>query len=68
VSTVQEIKQAIEQLPKEDFWKLSAWVIERQESEWDRQIEEDVRAGRLDELSQAAIADLKAGRTRPFPE
>ena len=32
---------------------------------WDRKIEEDVAAGRLDELANEALSDLRAGRTRP---
>jgi hypothetical protein len=69
MSTVQEIKQAIEELPEKDFWELSEWLInQRREDEWDRQIEQDIRAGKLDKLAQEAIADLKAGRTRPFPK
>ena len=26
MSKVQEIEQAVEQLPPEDFWKLAAWM------------------------------------------
>ena len=29
---------------------------------WDKEIEEDVKAGRLDALFDAALADLRAGR------
>lgn len=68
VSTMQEIKQAIERLPKEEFRELSEWIInQHDENEWDRQFEEDIRGGRLDKLAQEAVEDLKAGRTRPFP-
>ena len=69
VSTMQEIKQAIERLPKEEFRELSEWIInQHDENEWDRQIEKDIRGGRLDKLAQEAVEDLKAGRTRPFPQ
>ena len=65
---MQEIKQAIERLPKEEFRELSEWIInQHDENEWDRQFEEDIRGGRLDKLAQEAVEDLKAGRTRPFP-
>ena len=33
------------------------------EDEWDRQIEEDARAGRLDELAERARKQARAGRT-----
>ena len=67
MSTVQEIKQAIAQLPKEDFWELSEWVIKRHDDEWDRQMDEDAAAGRLDFLVAEAEAARKAGTLRDWP-
>lgn len=29
---------------------------------WDRQLEEDVKAGKLDQLAEEALGDLRAGR------
>jgi hypothetical protein len=68
VSTVDEIKQAIERLPKTEFWRLSEWVIRKHDDEWGRQIEQDIRAGKLDKLAEEAVDEYKAGKTRPFPE
>ena len=68
MSKVEEIKRAIEQLPKEDFWNLSGWVIQRHESEWDGQIEGDIRAGKLDKFAEEALREQSEGKTRPFPE
>jgi hypothetical protein len=68
MSTVDEIKRAIEQLPKPEFQRLSEWVIQKYDDEWDRQIEADIRAGKLDKLAEEAIDEYKAGKTRPFPE
>ena len=66
MSTVEEIKRAIEQLPKEDFWKLSGWLARRYEDEWDRQLEADVRVGRLDRFAEEALREDSDGKTRPF--
>lgn len=33
---------------------------------WDRQFEADAKAGRLDRLAEQALADHRAGRTRPL--
>ncbi|GDY21120.1 hypothetical protein LBMAG56_24660 [Verrucomicrobiota bacterium] len=41
----------------EEFWE-----------DWDRQIESDLEAGRLDGLLVEARADIAAGRTRPLDE
>ena len=68
MSKVEELKRAIEELPKEDFWKLSDWVIQRHENEWDRNIEEDIRAGKLDKFAAEALREDREGKTRPFPE
>jgi hypothetical protein len=38
------------------------------EDAWDRQIEADAKAGRLDPLWQQALEDIEAGRTRPLDE
>jgi hypothetical protein len=65
---VEEIKRAIEQLPKEDFWKRSGWVARRHEDEWDRQIEADIRGGKLDRFAQEALREDSEGKPRPFPE
>jgi hypothetical protein len=68
MSTVQEIERVAEQLPAEDFAKLAQWVRQRQSEQWDRQIEADIEAGKLDKLAEEAVAELRRGETRPFPE
>ena len=45
---------------------LRAWLDERAEAEWDAQIERDEYAGRLDALAERALAEHRAGRTRPL--
>jgi hypothetical protein len=68
MSTVQEIERAAEQLPPEDFAKLAAWVRQRQSEVWDRRIEADIQAGRLDKRAEEAVSEFRRGETRPFPE
>jgi hypothetical protein len=34
---------------------------------WDRQIEADAKAGRLDPLIKEAIGEHRAGKSRPWP-
>ena len=57
-----EIERAIERLPPEELARLRAWFAEFDGARWDRQIEEDVAAGRLDDLAKEAISDLRQGR------
>ena len=67
MSTVEEIESAIERLPRDQFFRLLAWIRGRYEDEWDRQIAEDVKAGKLDLLAREAVAEYRAGQTTPFP-
>jgi hypothetical protein len=62
MSTVHEIEEAIQQLSPEDRAALRAWLAELDAAEWDRQLEADVAAGRLDWLADEARQDLKSGR------
>jgi hypothetical protein len=50
VTNIQEIEQAIAQLPREDFFELVRQLRERHADEWDRQIEEDAHNGKLQAL------------------
>jgi len=67
MSTVQEIEAAIERLPREELFQITDWISSKFGDAWDRQIEEDIKAGRLDDLAQQALAEFRAGKTTPFP-
>ena len=67
MSTLQEIEQAIDGLPRGQAYKLGAWLERRLNDEWDEQIEGDVAAGRLDNLAQQAIKEHRAGNSKSFP-
>ena len=62
MSTVSEIERAIEQLAPDDFVRIREWIAKLDASRWDKQLENDVAAGRLDELAAEALDDLKNGR------
>ena len=66
MSTVEEITAAIAALPREQVAQIRAWLDERAEAEWDAQIEQDEREGRLNALAERALSEHKAGRTRPL--
>ena len=64
--SVQEIETAIQQLPTPEVAQLAAWFEEYRADLWDRQIEADALAGRLDALGQQADREFEAGRCRPL--
>jgi hypothetical protein len=66
MSTVEEITAAIAELPPEQVARVRAWLDERAEAEWDAQIEQDEREGKLNALAERALAEHRAGRTRPL--
>jgi hypothetical protein len=66
MTTVEAITAAIAELPPDQVAQVREWLNERAEAEWDAQIERDERAGRLDALADRALAEYRAGRTRPL--
>lgn len=58
MKTVAEIKQAILALPKAEYAELVEWLYEKCEcewEEWDRQLEADVAAGKLDFFKEQVL-------------
>ena len=53
--TVEEIQQAIVSLSAAEYAELMKWLDELEEDPWDRQIEEDAEAGRLDSLKEKVL-------------
>lgn len=64
--SVQEIEREIENLPVREIHELADWLAERRNQLWDKQIEEDVKAGRLDALINRAKGQNRQGLTRPL--
>ena len=64
MNTVNEIKDAILKLPEDETWVVHDWLVEHCSDLWDKQIERDALAGRLDVLGQKALEDMEAGRCR----
>ena len=63
---VERIEQEIEALSPEELAQFRAWFLEYDWTIWDRQIERDAQAGRLDDLAAKALRDHAAGKTTPL--
>ncbi|MBA3438735.1 MAG: hypothetical protein H0T92_02560 [Pyrinomonadaceae bacterium] len=63
---IKEIESAIAQLPPSDFVELARWFEEFQAKVWDEQLEQDVKAGRLDTLLKQAGQDFEQGLCEPL--
>lgn len=68
MSTVQEIETAIQKLKPQELHEVADWLQELREELWDKQIDADAKAGRLDKLAEKALEDYRAGRTKPLDE
>ena len=64
--SVSEIESAIAQLPAAEFAELMAWLQEHHYRLWDKQIENDLAAGRLDALMSKAEDEYRQGLARPL--
>jgi hypothetical protein len=67
MSSIQEIEEAIANLPPEDFLLLRERIQQRFEDQWDAEFEQDVAVGKLDPLGEQALAEHRAGRSTSFP-
>ncbi len=64
--SVHELESAVANLPPEELEVFARWFENYWADAWDRRIEEDIRAGRLDEAGRKADADFEAGRVKPL--
>ena len=62
----EEIEAAIKKMTPQEFSSLRDWVLQQDNLLWDKQIEEDAAAGRLDPLVAEIERDIEAGRTKPL--
>ncbi len=65
--SVEELQSAIAQLPVEELDRFSRWFEEFLADQWDKQIEADILAGRLDDAGRRADAEFESGRCTPLP-
>jgi hypothetical protein len=61
MSKVDELKTEIERLPQEEFAELVRWLSEKDWKRWDKQIEADAEAGKLDFLMREALEEKAKG-------
>jgi hypothetical protein len=54
MSKIDELKAEIENLPSEEFAEIFRWLSEKDWEKWDKEIEADSQAGKLDFLVREA--------------
>jgi hypothetical protein len=64
MTTVEEIEKAVSKLPSQELAKFRAWFEEFEAARFDRKIERDAKAGRLDKLAREALSEFRKGHAR----
>jgi hypothetical protein len=66
MSKIEELEQEKKALSPDELAQFRDWLLEFDWAAWDRQLERDVRAGKLDALAEKALRDHAAGKTKPL--
>jgi len=66
MSKIESLEREVEALDDKGFAAFRAWFIEYEHARWDRQIEADAASGKLDPLIEEALAEHRAGKTKPL--
>ena len=61
-----ELETAVAKLPADELTIFAQWFEEYLANAWDRRIEADILAGRLEEAGSRADVDFEAGRCQPL--
>lgn len=63
MSKVEQLEKEVQDLSPEELVSFRNWFVEYDWQLWDRQLERDVAAGKLDKLAAEALAELESGET-----
>ena len=66
MTKLEQIEKSVAELGKEELKAFAEWFAELQAERWDRQIEADAKAGKLDRLVAKAKAEIAARKVRPL--
>jgi hypothetical protein len=64
MTTLEDIEKAVAELPADQLVRFRAWFEEFEARHFDQKIEQDAKAGKLDQLADQALSDFRAGRAR----
>jgi hypothetical protein len=66
--SLTEIKTAVDALSPDELTELAAFIRERDNAAWDRQIDSDFsEGGRLSSVAEEVRAGIRAGRLQDLP-
>jgi hypothetical protein len=62
----EELEAAVTNLPPDKLFQFSQWFEEFIADQWDKKIEADILAGRLNKIAEQVDEDFIAGRVKPL--
>jgi hypothetical protein len=66
MSKLEALEKRVSALSAEELAEFRRWFAEFDAALWDRQIERDVKAGKLDALADEALGDHAQGKSTEF--
>ena len=63
MGSIDEIKSAIAHLPEKEFNSLVDWFQKFEEERWDKELENDIAQGKLDNLADEALNEFGVGKS-----
>ena len=66
MSKVEKIEQDVSALSSTELDAFRKWFIEFDAEAWDRQIEEAIQAGKLDDLADQGVQSFHSGTCSPL--
>ena len=64
MTKIEQLEREVSGLTPTELAQFREWFAAFDAAEWDRQFEADAKAGKLDALADAALADHRAGRSK----
>ena len=63
MTKVEQLEKEVANLAPEELAAFRAWFVEYDWQAWDRELERDVAAGKLDRFAAEALAEHERGET-----
>ena len=64
MTTVSKLQEAILGLSEADYSELRRWLLDQDWERWEQEFDEDVRAGKLDDLAAEALEAKARGELK----
>ena len=68
MTTVSELQKVIRGLSEAEYAELRNWLLDEDWERWDREFDEDVKAGKLDALAAEALEAKAKGELKDLQD